>query len=58
VEGWELYDLRNDQYEMKNLYNLPQYKKLVAQLKKQLLQLIDKYEDVEAKAILFSEGGL
>jgi len=43
---------------MKNLYNLPQYKKLVAQLKKQLLQLIDKYEDVEAKAILFSEGGL
>ena len=46
---WELYDLQNDPAEMNNIYNDPANKKLIAQLKKELLQLKEKYDDQDSK---------
>lgn len=51
VENWELFDLQTDPQELNNIYNTPAGKKLAAQLKPQLLMLINKYKDEEAKAI-------
>lgn len=53
VESWELYDLETDPHEMNNLYGKKGYEKITIDLKSQLKQLIDKYEDDEA-AKLFS----
>ncbi len=52
VNDWELYDLQKDQYEMHNLYGKKGYKKITKKLKHQLLELIDKYQDEDAKKIL------
>jgi arylsulfatase A-like enzyme len=52
VQGWELYDLKKDRNEMKNLYELKSYKKIVAKLKVQLNDLIKQYEDTDAEKIL------
>ena len=49
VPEWELYDLQNDPAEMKNIYKDPANKNLIAQLKKELLQLKEKYEDQDSK---------
>ena len=46
---WELYDLQNDPAEMYNIYKDPKNKNLIAQLKKDLLQLKEKYEDQDSK---------
>ena len=46
---WELYDLQNDPTEMHNMYKDPANKNLIAQLKKELLQLKEKYEDQDSK---------
>ena len=46
---WELYDLQNDPAEMHNIYKDPANKKLIAQLKKELLQLKEKYDDMDSK---------
>ena len=46
---WELYDLQNDPAEMHNIYNDPSNKKLIIQLKKELLQLKEKYDDQDNK---------
>ena len=46
---WELYDLQNDPSEMHNIYHDPKNKNLIAQLKKELLQLKEKYEDQDSK---------
>jgi arylsulfatase A-like enzyme len=46
---WELYDLQNDPREMHNIYKDPASKNLIAQLKKELLQLKEKYEDQDSK---------
>ena len=46
---WELYDLQNDPAEMNNIYKDPANKKLIAQLKKELLQLKEKYGDQDSK---------
>ncbi len=35
---WELYDLKNDPAEMHNLYSVPKYKKLINQLKNEILK--------------------
>ncbi len=35
---WELYDLKNDPMEMKNLYGDPKYKKIVYKLKNEILK--------------------
>ena len=46
---WELYDMQNDPTEMHNIYHDPAHQNLIAQLKKELLQLKEKYEDEESK---------
>jgi arylsulfatase A-like enzyme len=52
VSSWELYDLQKDPNEMHNLYKQTQYKKIIAEMKAQLNQLIDEYDDQDAKKIL------
>jgi len=49
---WELYDLKNDPSEMKNLYGHKKYQSITTDLKNQLQQLIEQYDDQEAEAIL------
>jgi arylsulfatase A-like enzyme len=47
--AWELYDLKKDPYEMKNVYDDPKYKKEVNRLKKELTQLKKVYGDTDEK---------
>lgn len=54
VNSWELFDLEKDPNEMLNIYGKKGYDKITAELKKQLAQLIEQYEDVEAKMIMES----
>ena len=49
VPEWELYDLQNDPAEMRNIYKYPVHQKLIVQLKKDLLQLKEKYDDTDNK---------
>ena len=48
---WELYDLKNDPHEMKNLYGNRKYRKQVVQMKNELQKLIKQYDDKEASEI-------
>lgn len=43
-DAWELYDLINDPNEMNNLYNNPDYKQIIAELKQELERLRKQYE--------------
>jgi arylsulfatase A-like enzyme len=52
ADSWELYDLQNDPAEMQNLYGKKEYGSVIAQLKKQLNNLVVKYADTEAEEIL------
>ncbi len=52
VNGWELYDLKKDPDEMKNVFGDKKYEKITAQLRKQLDQLMEQYEDAEAQKIV------
>ena len=52
---WELYDLKKDPSEMKNVINDKNYQAIISSLKKKLSILIDKYRDKEAKKILEKE---
>lgn len=52
VSSWELYDLKNDPNEMKNLYGQKEYDKLTAEMKVKLNKLIDQYDDQDAKVLL------
>lgn len=54
VESWELFDLQKDPHELNNIYGAKGTKNITIQLKQQLLGLIEKYNDEEAKKILFS----
>lgn len=54
VNTWELFNLEKDPSEMLNIYGKKGYDKITAELKKQLAQLIEQYEDVEAKMIMES----
>ncbi len=45
VDEWELYDRFKDPQEMKNVYDDPAYKKIVAKLKTELAELRLKYKD-------------
>lgn len=54
VESWELFDLQKDPRELKNIYNTRKGQQLAKKLKPQLLQLIDKYKDDEARKIFNS----
>ena len=49
-EEWELYDLEKDPEELTNLYGKPGYEAVTADLKKQLTDLVEKYEDDSIEA--------
>ncbi|MFN8252790.1 MAG: sulfatase [Ferruginibacter sp.] len=55
VNSWELYDLKKDKNEMKNVYGQKGYEKITAILKKWLKELIAEYEDEEANVIFEQE---
>jgi len=48
IDEWELYDLKEDPQEMKNLYNDPSFAGKIRDLKKELIQLQEQYQDKEA----------
>ena len=45
IDVWELYDLQKDKYQLHNVYNNPNYKKVVVKLKKELKKLQKLYGD-------------
>lgn len=45
IDEWELFDLQNDPNELNNLYGKKEYESLTADLKQQLLQLQEQYDD-------------
>jgi N-acetylglucosamine-6-sulfatase len=47
--GWELYDLRKDPHELRNVYADPAYAGTVEQLKAELLRLKDRVGDQDEK---------
>ena len=47
--GWELYDLRSDPLEMRNVYGEPAYKEVAANLKAELLRLKSELGDGDEK---------
>ena len=55
VNGWELFDLKKDSNEMRNVYGEKGLERLTAKLKKRLNELILQYEDTDAKNILAEE---
>jgi arylsulfatase A-like enzyme len=50
IDEWELYDLKDDPSEMKNVYNDPAYASVKADLHKRLAALMKKYGDSEKSA--------
>jgi arylsulfatase A-like enzyme len=53
-EEWEFYDLKNDPKEMKSQFGNPEYAGKIAELKKEILNLREKYnvpDDVGGKPI-------
>jgi arylsulfatase A-like enzyme len=52
VNGWELYDLKKDPDEMHNVFGKKGYEKITGQMHDLLLQMIDQYEDEDARQIL------
>jgi arylsulfatase A-like enzyme len=47
VDEWELYDRKKDSLELNNVYDRPEYARVVRQLRKRLVRLREKYEDSE-----------
>ena len=52
VDAWELYDLQKDPHEMNNIFDDPQYKKIVKRMKSKLIKEIDAFDDQEALALM------
>ena len=48
IDAWELYDLRKDPKEMKNLYNDKKYVRTIKKLKNRLEELKKYYKDSSA----------
>lgn len=46
---WELFDLKNDPYEMNNVYDNPAYSGDIKKLKIRLLELKEQYGDIDDK---------
>jgi arylsulfatase A-like enzyme len=46
--NWELFDLQKDPTEMNNLINDPSYASIITELKKELRDLMEHYQDFEA----------
>ncbi|MBL0336030.1 MAG: sulfatase [Chitinophagaceae bacterium] len=47
VNEWELYDLKTDSQELINLVNVPEYQKILKEMKAILMKLRDQYDDHE-----------
>lgn len=47
VNEWELYDLKTDPQELKNLIHSPTHQRIVLQMKNELLKLRNQYDDHE-----------
>ncbi len=47
VNEWELYDLKTDPQEQKNLIKSAKHQKIMMQMKEELMKLRDKYDDHE-----------
>jgi arylsulfatase A-like enzyme len=45
IDVWELYDLKEDPSEMKNLYGKTGYEKITSKLKEDLIKLQTQYDD-------------
>ena len=45
--AWELYDIKNDPYEVNNLYDHPNYQKIIADLKQQLQQIREELNETD-----------
>lgn len=56
VKSWELFDLKKDPQEMKNVYQDPAYQKVVAEMKKQLKKAAERYKDDEAVEMLLANS--
>jgi len=54
IDEWELFDLKTDPQEMKNVYNDPAYAKVRAELHRQLEKLRKQYKDKTGLAETFS----
>ncbi|NEU08372.1 sulfatase [Flavihumibacter sp. R14] len=57
VEGWELFDLKKDPQEMKNIYGRRGTAEITSELKAKLNDLIRQYEDTEAEKLMLSAAG-
>ncbi len=53
IDEWELYDIKVDPLEMKNVYNDPAYTSVKADLHKRLTKLMAKYKDSDVLAKSF-----
>jgi arylsulfatase A-like enzyme len=51
IDEWELYDLRRDPEELKNVYNAPTYAGVVKELKGELKRLREKYADTTGEPL-------
>lgn len=47
IDAWELYDLEKDPDEINNIYDNPEYKNIIDELKKELQKLREKYKDTD-----------
>lgn len=47
IDTWELYDLEKDPDEINNIYDNPEYKNIIDELKKELQKLREKYKDTD-----------
>jgi hypothetical protein len=45
--AWEFYDLINDPLELKNHYHNPEFKTIIQDLKKDLIELRENYGDAQ-----------
>jgi arylsulfatase A-like enzyme len=50
IDEWELYDIKSDPLELRNVYNEPAYKSVRSELHKRLSELMIKYKDSDELA--------
>ncbi|MGB5610838.1 sulfatase/phosphatase domain-containing protein, partial [Eudoraea sp.] len=48
VDEWELYDRKNDRFEVNNVYQDPKYSKVVRKMKQKLKEVRLKYKDSDS----------
>jgi arylsulfatase A-like enzyme len=47
--GWELYDMKSDPFELKNLYEDPDYTEIIEELKERLFRMKSEYKDEDSR---------